>query len=145
MMSLLVAILFAQLAAAKVPSPTWVESPIPHWTCPKGFIARNDSTPFCAQLGPIEMSILRLDPQGFEAITWGWVKVLPPSGTLRIDYPQGFTKIPGCLVEDKTEEHGIVRVSEVSKRGITLHGKAGHKVHLNCGGVLAREPERNTQ
>ena len=38
-----------------------------------------------------------------------------------------------------------MRFSNISKEGFTIHAKAGHTLHLNCRGVIPREPERIMQ
>jgi hypothetical protein len=46
---------------------------------------------------------------------------------------------------DKSNSENKMRFSNVSKEGFTIHAKAGHTLHLNCRGMIPREPERTMQ
>jgi hypothetical protein len=134
-------ILLAQLAAVKtMPQPVWAETPVPHWSCPSGWRvekARADAPivvePSCVRLGPTTAQLYGFNPSTEELITWEWVKTVPASGKLRVDYPAEFLRMPGCLIPEP-----IDGFSDESKSGFTLHAKPGRKLHLNCRGVVAR-------
>lgn len=146
---MIILILLAQLAATAhgaFPIPQWTAKPVPHWSCPAGwYIPYQMNPPLCAKANAFMGRTMGYDPEREEQISWGWVKTVPPSGKLRIEYAADFVRQPGCDVTDKTDEAtNRVRFSEESKAGVTLHAAPGHKLHLNCHGVIQRPVERST-
>lgn len=136
-MKLLLFLLCALPVSAQAPvSASWTETPVPHWTCPAGFYLDRESVR-CFHV-PARANVIQYDPNLQEEIHWGWVKIVPDSGVLRIGYPPEMIR-PGCEVIDKTDEAtNRMRFSDESKSGFTIHAKPRHKLHLNCKGVITR-------
>lgn len=136
-------VLLAQLAAIKtLPTPAWKTFPVDHWTCPDGFYADSLPEPTCRPYTPLLRKMSGAGA-GQERIHWGQVEMMPKSGHLRIVFWPGFIGQPGCRVDDKTDEKmNQVWFSDVSKEGFTMKAPPGHKLHLNCQGVMKLEDER---
>lgn len=137
-------VLLAQLAAIQLaPNPVLVKEPVEHWSCPAGFYVEKAERS-CVKVSPMYVRLFGLNPAEQEFASWGWVKVVPASGVLRVEYAAGLVR-PGCEVIDKTDEAtNWVRFSEENKTGFTIHGKPGHKLHLNCHAIMQRPVERST-
>lgn len=135
-------VLFAQLVAAPSASPkaTWEDAPVRHLHCPSGWVINHhDGTTdsICRPFSPADRAF-QYNGDSQELVYWGQVETIPESGALRIHYAKEFVGQPGCEVIDKSDSENKVSFSAISKSGFTVHGKAGHKLHLNCRGILPR-------
>ena len=130
-------IVLAQLTTSPTPpSPKWVETVIPHWSCPPDWDF-NHETVACYKRSA-RVVFAAHDPKTQEEVYWGWSKIVPSNGVLKISYPPEFLGRPGCSVVDKTDEHTPLCFTDESKEGFTIHTAPGHKLYLNCRGVIAR-------
>lgn len=134
-------LLLAQLVH---PSAEWADSPVRHLHCPAGYVINHHAgitDKICRPFSPADRAY-QFNSDTQELIYWGQVETIPASGKLRINYSPEFVTQPGCEVIDKTDEAtNHVSFSDASKAGVTIHGTPGHKLHLNCRGIIEREKE----
>jgi hypothetical protein len=131
--------LLAQLALPPHTQPKWIETPVPHWHCDAGMVYSFEAK-VCRPFSPADRRD-GYDAQSHELVRWGWVKIVPANGTLRIEFPPELTGQPGCEVIDKSDSENTMRFSAIRKDGFTIQAKPGHKLHLNCRGILPRASE----
>jgi hypothetical protein len=129
-------LLFAQLINQVI--PVWKDTPIPHWHCPSGYVLMvPHPVPLCRPFAPVD-KLYGFDGSKQEFVRWGEVKIVPPSGKLRVYFRTELTGQPGCEVIDKSDSENSTHFGPVTKEGFMIYSKPGHKLHLNCTGILPR-------
>lgn len=139
---ILLLVLFFQLGTKPdtIPSPQWITMPVKHWSCPSGWRVDKTAEIRCMKLSRIDPVLYKMNADE-EQITWGWVKIMPRSGKLRINFP--FERRPGdgCEVIDKDDAKYPISFTGENKQGFTVHAPKGHTIHLNCKAVIPRALE----
>jgi hypothetical protein len=144
---LILLLIFAQVVIPKGDMmPVWVETPVPHYSCSED--ARIVEIPGnkpgdkpiykCGAANKFIRDIEGINYHSQEMIYWEWSKTVPKNGRLRISFPAEFVRQPGCEVTDTSDEKNLMRFSDQSKEGFTIHSKAGHELSLRCKGVINR-------
>jgi hypothetical protein len=142
---LLSLVLVASASAQEGPMlAVWVETPIPHWSCPayREVYTRNSKPPDvppCVHVIP-KSAFLGYDPDRQEKISWTWALPLNERGRLHVTYKDGFMKMPGCRVDDLDDSKDPIFFEDENIHGLTLIGKPKHIVLMTCSGLIARKP-----
>jgi len=130
------------LAAQSVPpKATWVNDPIPHWSCPSPLVADRQPLPvipICHKqsLHPLRFSGYKdFDAKTQEQFSWVWTRIVPANGVVRIDWPKGFVRMPGC---DISGDKGPVKLLENPNDHLTVKAKPGSTVTFECTGIVNR-------
>jgi hypothetical protein len=143
---LLAAAILMTAQEVKMPDPKWLETPVPHWSCPAQIVVKDriiwltvedvspPMQPHCVQLPTRRKDILFYDYEAQERIKWTQAVKVPKSGIVRLDWPAEFVKRPGCDVEGT-----VYKFSEEEKDHLTILGKAGETLQLHCTGLLTRK------
>lgn len=132
------------------PKPVMVDTPVPHWSCPAGYVAQV-AKQTCHKYKLAHNRFMAKFDSGydmdvFEPIEWEWDKTVLANGRLRIDYPTEFVKMPGCDVVDTTDpktplqfvDEGLIPGSSPKQWGVTIVSTPGHNFHLSCNGIIKR-------
>lgn len=120
-----------------------VKEPVPHWHCtqrgasPKEY-SNPDVAPVCEKKPGSMMSKYGYD-WNTEDKTLPWVEThtIPASGVLRIDWPKGLLREPGCHITEG-EREAVFTIEDEQPDHLTVRGKPGQQLTFSCAGVVAR-------
>lgn len=116
----------------------WVETPMPHWSCPAGKLFLGDLRASVAPpCRPAPRGVmLNYDPETQEAVPFEKDITITNQGTVAIEWAKVFARIPGCSVTGDEKKH--IEMLEQSKERLVISGHPGQHLHLECTGIINR-------
>jgi hypothetical protein len=132
----------------------WVQKPVPHWTCPDTHGTpnrvpdRNETLqetdnpnflPTCLPTPGRAAAHLAYNIQTQEKIFWKFSQRIAPGGELRISWPGGFLKTPGCDISGDEKKH--IRIDEADIDFLVIRGTPGQSLSFSCNGLIERKNE----